>query len=297
VRDYLLSLPERLLRSATALAAGLLNELGGATLPPALRRTRLYRNLVEATLRFLLEQVGQVEGVFPQEEKLAEDFLLRRTAGNGLELIGILTFHASPVWVLAALADLSGAGRTLIAEISASLEAQGLIEPGARPETVDHILDALEDTAARAADTINTPPLDVASLRREWRSIQKSAANLAPGSLPAVETLDRRWRDLRDTAARERRHVFELSALLALETLQRFPKGLAWLGQSVEVAGRRTGSLFAETILDHYTGLLTDIQTQGLVPWWARQFRPYLAAAARQFHPSKPTWTRRLIRR
>jgi hypothetical protein len=106
---FLLSLPERALRSATALAAGLLREIGEVTIPKTIRRSRLYQNLVEATLQFLIEQVGQVEGVYPSEEKLSEDFLIRRTAGNGIEMIGILAFRASPVWVLA---DASGAGRT-----------------------------------------------------------------------------------------------------------------------------------------------------------------------------------------
>src|SRR5262245_3773110 len=97
---FLLSLPERVLRSTTALAAGLLREIGEVTVPLSIRRGRLYENLVHVTLRFLIEQVGGVEGVYPGEEKLAEDFLVRRTAGNGIELIGILAFRASPVWVL-----------------------------------------------------------------------------------------------------------------------------------------------------------------------------------------------------
>ena len=50
---------------------------------------------------------------------------MRRTAGSGIEFIGILAFRASPVWVLAALADVSGAGKFLIREISASLKEQG----------------------------------------------------------------------------------------------------------------------------------------------------------------------------
>src|SRR5437762_13154571 len=112
LRNFLLSLPERALRSATALAGGLLREVGDVAIPKTIRRSQLYRNLVEATLRFLIEQVGQVKDVYPGEEKLSESFLVRRAAGNGIELIGILAFRASPVWVLAALADASGAGDT-----------------------------------------------------------------------------------------------------------------------------------------------------------------------------------------
>ncbi len=128
VSSFLLSLPERVLRSATALAAGLLREAGEVTIPQTIRRSQLYKNLVEATLRFLIEQVGQVEGVYPTEEKLSEDFLMRRTAGNGIELIGILAFRASPVWVLAALADASGGGRYLMHEIAGALKDDGLLD-------------------------------------------------------------------------------------------------------------------------------------------------------------------------
>src|SRR4051812_49826017 len=96
-----------------------------------------FPNLVDATLQFLIEQVGQVQNVYPGGEKLSEDFLVRRAAGNGIELIGILTFRASPVWVLA---DASGAGRFLVREITASLKAEGLLEQGVEFQTVDEML-------------------------------------------------------------------------------------------------------------------------------------------------------------
>ena len=77
LRGYLLSLPERAIRSATAMSAGLLREVGDAALPRQVRGTKLYQNMVEATLRFLIEQVGEVEGAYPAEGKLAEDFAKR----------------------------------------------------------------------------------------------------------------------------------------------------------------------------------------------------------------------------
>ena len=83
LRNFLLSLPERGVRSVTALAGGLVRELGEVSIPQTIRRSQLYQNLVEGTLRFLLEQVGQVKGVYPAEEKLSDDFLVRRAAGTG----------------------------------------------------------------------------------------------------------------------------------------------------------------------------------------------------------------------
>src|SRR6185436_17404065 len=98
VKRYLLSLPERFVRSALGLGAGVAREVGEVALPEGIRRSQLYRNLVEATLRFLIEQVGGVEGVYRIDERLPDDFLARRAAGNVVELLGIVAFRASPVW-------------------------------------------------------------------------------------------------------------------------------------------------------------------------------------------------------
>ena len=69
IKTYLLSLPERLLRSGLGLGAGVAREIGEVVLPDGVRRTRLYQNLVDTTLRFLIEQVGGVEGAYPHESR------------------------------------------------------------------------------------------------------------------------------------------------------------------------------------------------------------------------------------
>src|SRR6187200_2953212 len=164
IKTYLLSLPERLLRSALGLGAGVAREVGEVALPDGVRRSRLYQNLVDATLRFLIEQVGGAEGVYTDEPALPENFLARRTAGNVVEMLGIVAFRASPVWVLAALADVCGMGRQVIPEIADSLKAQDLLEKDTEFRSVDDMLDGLERMATRMAGTINTPPLDVPAL-------------------------------------------------------------------------------------------------------------------------------------
>jgi hypothetical protein len=293
---YILSLPERAVRSATALAAGLLRELGDVALPASLRRTKLYQNLVEGTLRFLIEHVGEVEGAYPAEGKLAEDFAVRRAAGNGIEFVGILTFRASPVWVLAALADLSGAGRQLVQEIAGSLQREGLLEPGRRFETVDQMLDGLEKTAGRLADTVNTPPLDVPGLRREWEEIRRSAASIPPRNFPTPETLRRNWEELQREAMTQGQSVFQLSSLLALAALARVPENVLWLSRCARSAARRTGTLFAETLLHHYAATLEDIRREGYLAFWSRELRPYLRGAAAAFSPRRASLTERFLR-
>ena len=281
----------------SALSAGLLRELSEVVLPRALRRTRLYTELVENTLRFLIEDVGQVEGAYPPEGKLADNFAMRRFAGNGIEMIGLLTFRASPVWVLAALADLSGTGRQLIREIAQSLKAEGLLAGDAEYETIDQVLDGLEGTAGRLAAAANTPPLDVTSLRQEWLDLKREAGKIPTPHLPSGEVLRRNWEDLKATAAVQERSVFQVSSLLALSAVSRIPENLLWLSRCARSATKRAGQMLAGGLLEHYRVTMEEIRSTGYATYWLREFRPYLKAAVLQFSPRRQSLTEHLLRK
>lgn len=238
VKAYLLSLPERLVRSTLGLGAGAARELGEVAIPRGVRRSQLYRNLVDTTLRYLIEQVGGAEGVYPAGDPLDENFLMRRTAGNAIEALGIVAFRASPVWVLAALADLCGMGRYLIPEIAEALKAEGLLDEDTQFASVDHLLDGLERTSARLAATVNTPPLDVPSLRREWQAILEEARSIPPGKLPSREDVRAVWAQLKEESARHNRSVFETSSILAVSAVQRLPQGIKWLATSATLGAK-----------------------------------------------------------
>jgi hypothetical protein len=295
--QYLLSLPERVLRSAAAIAGGLLQELGDITIPASVRRTQTYQMMVGLGLRFLVEQVGEVEGVYPAEGQLTNDFILRRTAGHGIELAGILAFHASPVWILAALADISGAGRQIVSEVSQALQDEGLLDSGARFETIDQMLDGLEQSAAHAANVINSPPIDVPGLRAEWSSFQAAVRKIPPRRLPSPESLSHLWAELKTEAANQNRSVFELSSLLALSSIAKVPYNLQRLARAARRAAWSTGQSFAGPLLGHYSDTLKQIHQAGYIAYWSREFRPYLRAAAAQFSPERRSLTERLLRR
>ena len=294
VRGYLLSFPERLVRAVLGLSAGVAREVGVVALPASVRRSQLYTNMVDATLRFLTEEVGGAEAV-AGAEALPENFLIRRTAGNAVEMLGIVAFRASPVWVLAALADFSGAGRRLLPEIAGALKAQGLLEKDAEFASVDELLDGLERTSTHLAATINTPPLDVATLRREWETIRKEARALQPSGLPSRETVGAIWQQLKDESRRQNTTVFQMSSMMAIETVRALPERARWLSASARVGAARTGHVFASALLEHYKTTLKDIHRIGKLTYAAEQLRPYVHAAARQFSPRYRTLTERLL--
>ena len=297
IKAYLLSFPERFVRAALGLGAGVAREVGEVALPDGIRSSQLYQNLVDATLRFLIEQVGDTEGVYDADGTLPDNFLARRTAGNAVEALGIVAFRASPVWVLAALADLCGMGRRLIPEMADALKAQGLLEQDAQFSSVDQLLDGLERTSSRLAATINTPPLDVAGLRKEWDAIRKEARALQPASLPSRETIGEVWAQLKAESVRQDRSVFETSSMMAVSAARSLPDGVRWVSASARVGATRTGHIFAAALLDHYRQTLGDMQRAGYVAYAGRQLRPYVRAAVDQFSPKRRTLTQRLAER
>jgi hypothetical protein len=295
IRNYLLSVPERVARSILGLGAGLAREVGEVALPDAVRRSRLYQNVVDGTLRYLINDVGGVEGVYAADGSLPDDFLARRTAGNAIETLGIVAFRASPVWILAALADLSDMGRHLIPEITEALKVKGLLEQDAHFTSVDQMLDGLERTSGRLAATINTPPLDVAALRIEWEAIRRDARGLQPANLPSRETIATLWTELKTEAERQKRSVFETSSVMALSAARAVPDSLRWLSASARVGASRTGHIFASALLDHYKRTLGDIRQVGYLTYAGRQLRPYIRASIHQFSPKRRTLTERLM--
>ena len=292
---YAASLPERVVRSASALAAGTVREVATVALPIGFRRGRLYRSLVDVTLQFLIEDVGGVQGTNPSEEKLGEDFLLRRSVGNGIELMGVIAFRASPVWVLAALADVAGFGRQLIPEIAESLKKEGLLAQDGSFATMDQLLAGLERSSGQLAENVNTPPLDVAGLRNEWRKFVDEARQLPAPQLPSASAVTRVWQDLRATAEREQRSVFAVSSLLAVAAVGELPERARVLSKAAAIVLRHGGAAVSNALLDHYRQSLLEMRDVGFVRYGVRQLTPYTHAAIGAFAPARSTLTERLL--
>ena len=294
---FALSLPERLLRSLAALSGGLVREIGMVAVPARLRRTALYRLMVEVTLRFLIAQVGQVEGVYPSEEQIAGNFLLRRGASHGMELIALLTIHVSPIWVLAALADATGAGHALIQQISGALKEEGLLNTQAHFETMDQLLDGLERMSGHLAETINMPPIKAAELRREWTRFRDELPSVPHTRLPSAEQLQDVWNQLVEVSKHQKRSVFTVCSVMAVSAFTSLPSRVMWLSRAARVAVRRTGEVIGEELLMHYANSADQMTRGGVTEYWRQAFRPYLHAAAEQFAPERASGLERLMTR
>jgi len=119
---FVASLPERVVRSAAAVLGGAVHESAQLLLPRLVRRSRFYEVSAKNLLRILVEGVGAVAAASAEPTIAApKELALRKGAGNVVELGSILAFGFSPLWLLAATADVTRGSRVYLRELVAEL--------------------------------------------------------------------------------------------------------------------------------------------------------------------------------
>jgi hypothetical protein len=274
VKDYLVSLPERAVRAAAAGAGGFVYETSQVVLPSAVRRSYLYQATISRILRLIVELVGGVAGVFRNEPISARDLAVRKLAGNAVEVAGVIAMGWSPVWILAAAADLTRGTRVYLRALVAELKRTGVLAESADVASVEDLLTRLEGASGTAAETIDVPPLNVADLRASWRAMQQHV-----GALPDAAALAEIFAGLQQTAQREHRSLLSVSSALAAGAVQ---------------ASAQVGNTY---LFEYYRQALHTIREEGFATYLKRVSRPYTEAAARHFDPQHPTYTGKLIDR
>jgi hypothetical protein len=272
--SYLVSLPERILRAIAAVAGGFIYEASLMVLPVWLRKTRLYTAIVAGLLRIVIELVGGARGILPPDDVTAQELAARKAAGTGIELAGLLTLGWSPLWIFAAIADLTGGTRTYLRLLVSELKNDGLFTEEEDINTVEELLDALENTTGTAAEALDIPPLNVNDMRRTWKDLRGNAA-----SLPDANRLASLYASLGQVAKQEKTSIHSLSNSI---------------GAAAVRAGVQTGHIH---ILDFYIASLRTITAEGLAKYTGRVTLPYRVVAASHFDPMHLTYTERLLRR
>ncbi|MGH2355566.1 MAG: hypothetical protein ACRDI2_18035 [Chloroflexota bacterium] len=273
-RRYLASVPERIVRALAALGGGAIYELSQVALPRFVRRSKLYQATVARMLRITIELVGDVRDVYPAEPMPVEDLFARKAAGNVVEFASIFAVGWSPLWLLAAAADLTGGSRVYLRALARELRSSGLLPADADVSTFEGLLTRLELTSGVLADTIDVPPFRPSDLRASWQALRRQASDL-----PSAERLAAIYAELQAAARREGRSLQEVSSAIGLGAAR---------------AGLQVGNAY---IFDYYRQALRTIAEEGLVAFLRRTSRPYLRRAGGHFDPQSASYTERLLRR
>lgn len=275
--SFLLSVPERVVRSVAALLGGVVHETFALALPRIVRSSRLYEATAKNLLRVTIELVGGVDARIPTTAEFEPDpgrLAVRKGVGNAVELGSIAAFGFSPLWVLAAAADVTRGSRIYLDAYVAELVRAGALPVGSSAGSASELLSALERVSGTTARLVDIPPLELRALRRSLAEIRSDAA-----SLPSAEELARVYAGLVEAARRERTSLLVVSVGI----------GLAFFNSARHV-GR-------QHLLDPYREDLRPVAEEGLAAYARRVSRPYAAAVARHFDAGQPSLTERGVER
>jgi hypothetical protein len=269
------SLPERLVRTVTALVGGGAHETAQLVLPRLVRRSRLYEATAKNLLRIAIELVGGVEPPTTSAgEPPARELAVRKGVGNVAELASVAAFGFSPLWLLAAASDLAHGSRVYLRSLVGELKGARILASEIEVGSVDELLGVLERGSGRAAALIDVPPLELAELRA---SVAELAAERE--GLPSPENLATLYRALVRTSRAENRPLLDVSAGV----------GLAFLLSARSVSR-------AELVVP-YREDWSPLRKEGFAAYARRVGDPYRRAVAGHLDAARPSWTERLIGR
>ncbi len=293
--NYSASLPERTLRSASALAGGFVRESANWVIPSAFRNSKSYSIFVQQMLDFAVNDIGGVRRSRKAPKSDAEEEqqvdLARKTVGNLLDMTAFATFHLSPITVLAIFSDVAYGSKVYMQELSDRLKEQGIID---RETTIDgaaDLLAALENVSGNAVDVFDQPPISIDGLRKTITETQNAVQSMDPTKLLPVAEIDQLWTQMELAAQEQHASIWDVSATMSVVALN----NIQAVGQGALVSLELAGNMFNEHIIEHYWDGLREIEREGLIATLSRSSEPYLEAVWTNFAMDQKTWTEQLL--
>lgn len=291
-QDYLVSLPERLLRSAAAVVGGTSLLVTETLFPDVVKESTTYRVIIGNLQRFMIDQVAQVD-YFPtsKEEQVIDGYIGRKLAGNLLEMAGLMTMRFSPVWVFALAGDAAGGSKVFLDRLVVNLKQHGVIKPESDPQDVAGLLEAIQRASSSSATAMDTPPLSQQQLAELASDLSDGYGRIFAGSRSLLTRMNVLQTRMERTADREGLSVEEVSGVMAIDLAS---LGKAGLGTTAAV-GQTGAELFGERILVSYERTLDELNREGASAYLNRYLKPFMDAAVAHFDPNKSTWTQEML--
>jgi len=292
---YVLSLPERAVRSLAASVGGLSRLLTDQLFPSALRRSTSYRVFLGNAQRFLIESLGQVQGAYPAETgtPAGPEYVKRKLVGNAVEAAGMFAMHISPLWIFAVASDVLAGSKLYLHRLSDELKRRGLLEQSDQPETLDALLEGLQKTTQASARVFDLPPLSASELARLRDELVAGVTRMFEPVEDLLPRFDRIWGQMQQLARQEDGSLEAIGGLLSLGVA----RAAKWSTDGISAIGQTTAGLLGEALLDDYRRSLEQIARKGYWGYLQEFAKPYLAAVADHFDPDHPTWTETVLKR
>lgn len=296
ILDYMLygvSLPERALRSTSAMVGGALHESAGMLVPNAFKSPKSYSLFVQQMLDFMANDIGGVERKAEEGPATTEveGYVARKTVSTFIDLAGMATFHISPMTVLALLSDIAYGSKEYLSELSQELKDKGVINENSTIDNAADLLDAIKNATGASAEAFDLPPLSVEGLAKTIQETRDQVNTVDPVTLMPEAELKRMWDDMHDIATKENVSVMSVASTMSLYSMRKVGNAGVGALSTVTVAG----NMFDRHLLQHYRDGLSSIYEKGLYTTLSESSGPYISAVWKNFSSDKSTITEDLL--
>ena len=290
---YTISLPERVIRSLTALLGGVLKESTDFLIPDALKESTTYRIFIGNLLRYGVENIGRVHGVYEEEGTMDNDYGVKKVVGNGIELVGVVAVSASPLWVLAFFSDALWGVDKYFKRIADELDRDDLIEEKIRFERRGDLLQSFVKVSDSLAKNVDTPPLTKAEIKENFDELREYFREVGEKAKISLDDIEGMWMKIENAARDSNRSIYEISGAVTIHTMNRVRS----MRKTLRASGKVGSDIIHEDILDYYRSALDDIADRGYATVIKEEFSPYLKRSWEMFSPDEKMLTERIFSR
>jgi hypothetical protein len=207
--------------------------------------------------------------------------------GNFLDLAGLASLHMSPLLALAVISDVAYGSKAYLRELTAELQAQGVIGPDATIQKADDLLAAVSRAASTAAGVFDAPPVSIEGLRETIGQITRDVTSIDVRQVLPQAEIAKLWGEVKEIAARENVGLFQAGSGLTLLTLGKLGVAAKGALSGAKVAG----GMLQREVLAHYVATIHEVRQEGLYASLSRRGAPFLEAVYHNFSTDKPTLT------
>ena len=290
---FTISLPERIIRSLTAIFGGILKESTDFLIPDALKESTTYRIFLGNLLRYGVENIGRVHGVYEEEGSMDNDYGVKKVVGNGIELVGVVAVSASPLWVLAFFSDALWGVDKYFARIVDELDHGDLIEEKIRFEKRGDLLQSFVKVSDSLAKNVDTPPLTKAEIKENFDELREYFREVGEKAKISLDEIEEMWMKIENAARDSNRTIYEISGAVTIHTMNRVRS----MSKTFRASGKVGSDIIHEDILDYYRSALDDIAKKGYPTVIKEEFSPYLKRSWEMFTPDEKMLTERIFSR
>lgn len=288
---YLLSLPERILRSMTSVATSITSLLTKTILPKPIQKSTLYQMTFGLLQNYLIEQVAEIP-LDKNKGRSSNDYVYRKTAGSVIEGIGLLTFHYSPVWLLAMISDIAGGSQIYLRYLLKSLREEGIITINQEFTSIDSLLSHIQSVSENSAKFIDQPPIKKEEFMGIFSQLKKIYEENPKFLISFFHKLEEIHHELQSLSNTSQVSFEKLTGAITMDLMKTL--GEKTLNFS-KISSKTTMEIFTVYFIQSYEETLEEIKNIGPYKYLGDHMHPFIDQLKNHFKKEKITTTEKII--